>query len=177
LTLSVQKGTLHQKINEVLLSPEWHWIEHNLNLLTENYRAAPFFDKYFQKIREIYCSGFSRMVDLNLAFLQFSFEIFDIQVDTILASEVNVASRSSERLINLIKAVHGTHYLTGIGSRDYLDEEMFLKEKITVEWQVFVHPVYPQLHGSFIPGLSWLDLLFNCGPSAKDVLRSCLIEK
>ena len=35
-----------------------------------------------------------------------------------------------------------------------------------VEWQQYVHPIYPQLHGEFVPYLSALDLLLNCGDEA-----------
>jgi len=33
-----------------------------------------------------------------------------------------------------------------------------------VHWQIFLHPQYPQQHGNFVPMLSSLDYLFNCGP-------------
>jgi hypothetical protein len=45
-----------------------------------------------------------------------------------------------------------------------------------VDWQRFDHPVYPQLHGKFIPNLSCIDILFNCGPEAEAILKSCKTE-
>jgi hypothetical protein len=177
LTLSVKKGLMQQKINEVVLNPQKEWIQRNLNLLIENYHAAPYFDEYFPKIRDIYQIDFVRMVDLNLAFLQFFFEIFDIHVDVLVSSNINVSGQGSQRLVNLVKAVDCTHYLTGTGSRSYLEEQLFIDNGIVVEWQNFCHPIYPQLHSPFIPSLSCLDVLFNCGSGAKEVLRSCLSEK
>ncbi|MBW2619625.1 MAG: WbqC family protein, partial [Deltaproteobacteria bacterium] len=50
-------------------------------------------------------------------------------------------------------------YLTGTGSRDYLDGEMFESAGIELRWQEFEHPSYPQLHGPFEPMLSVLDYL------------------
>ena len=35
-----------------------------------------------------------------------------------------------------------------------------------------ISPVYPQLWGGFIPNLSTLDLILNCGPKARDILIS-----
>jgi len=39
-----------------------------------------------------------------------------------------------------------------------------------VQWQEFRHPTYAQCGDApFIPGLMSLDLLFNCGPAARDL--------
>ena len=44
--------------------------------------------------------------------------------------------------------------------------ELFARNGIAVEWQRYAHPVYPQQHGPFVPYLSALDLLLNCGDEA-----------
>lgn len=178
LTLSISKCDYYQKINQVILSENRNiWITNNLNLLGENYKKAPYFDEYFQQIRDIYLTNFSRMIDLNMTFLYFFLRLLDIEVDIILSSKLNVEGRSNQKLINLVKAMNGTHYLSGIGAQDYLDEQMFADKGIIVEWQNFRHPVYPQLHGEFIPNLSCIDLLFNCGPRSKDIIRPCIEAK
>jgi hypothetical protein len=47
-----------------------------------------------------------------------------------------------------------------------------------VVWQDFTHPVYPQCGtGPFIKGLSALDVLFNCGPRAAEILRECASQR
>ena len=174
LTLSVEKGRLATRIKEVLLSTRPAWIEDNLNLLRENYRKAPYFGLYFPLIHELYSRGFTKMIDLNMAFLDFFYDVFELQVKRRLSSDLDVDGSSNQKLINLIKAVGGSHYLSGVGARGYMNERLFDNEGIIVEWQDFHHPVYPQLHGPFAPNLSCIDLLFNCGPKSAEVLRSCL---
>jgi hypothetical protein len=50
--------------------------------------------------------------------------------------------------------------------------EKFAQAGIEVVWQEFVHPVYPQQFGAFVPYLSSLDVLFNCGIAAsRQLLR------
>ena len=85
----------------------------------------------------------------------------ELQIDTpvVLSSQYNVNSSSTQRLVDLVKSTNGTTYLTGYGSKNYLDETLFNKENIVVDWHDFEHPVYNQLHGEFIPGLSSLDFL------------------
>lgn len=176
LTLSIDKGGYHQTLTEVRLAPiEQGWIESQLNVLRESYRKAPYFESYFEELERIYYSGTDRLVPFNLQVLKFLMRALDLRVEMRFSSEMAVPGTKSERLINLVKTVGGTHYYTGIGSRSYLDEAMFVREGLAVEWQDFRHPTYPQLHGDFVPYLSTLDLLFNCGPQAKEVLRSCLV--
>jgi hypothetical protein len=87
------------------------------------------------------------------------------------ASAYPVASSGSQRLLELVLAVQGDNYLTGPGSRDYLDEALFAQSGVSVSWQNFKHPTYSQLYGNFEPMLSCLDLFFNCGNDAALVLR------
>lgn len=178
LTLSIKKGDYYQKINQVILSEDRDmWIANHLNLLKVNYKKATYFDDYFPQIRDIYLSDFNRLIDINMTFLYFFFKLFDLKGNIIFSSELNVEGHNNLKLINLVKAAGSRHYLSGIGAKYYMDEEMFANEGITIEWQKFYHPVYPQLHGEFIPNLSCIDLLFNCGPNSKDVLWSCKNEK
>jgi hypothetical protein len=171
LTLSIQKGHYHQQIREVLLSTDDKWVEDNLNLIRQAYAKSKYFNDVFPLVQSIYQAGHARMLDFNLAFLNLAFVLLDINVQTSLSSELNSAASSTRRLVDLVTAVQGKNYLTGNGSRDYLDESLFNKAGINVIWQNFKHPVYPQLHGDFVPMLSCLDLFFNCGSHSGEILR------
>ena len=57
-----------------------------------------------------------------------------------------------------------------LSGRDYIDDSLFTDAGIAIEYQDYDHPVYPQLHGEFIPFLSVVDLLFNCGPKSLEIL-------
>lgn len=173
LTLALQKGDYFQLISEVRLHPDQdRWVAENLNLIHANYQKAPYFAEYFPRIETIYRQGHQTMLALNLAFLDFCLEVFDLTVKTEMSSTFGVTTTKSERLLHLIEATGGTHYITGTGSRSYLDEALFEQHGILVEWQQYDHPVYPQVNGPFMPYLSCLDAIFNCGPQAKDLIRS-----
>ena len=51
-------------------------------------------------------------------------------------------------------------------SHNYLETEQFERAGIEVIWQEFspANVVYPQAGGEFVPGLSFVDCLFNVGP-------------
>jgi hypothetical protein len=99
-------------------------------------------------------------------------KLFDITIDIVFSSSLKSTTTKSERLVELLKQVDATHYLSGVGARDYHDDEPFDRAKIQVLWQEFTHPIYEQLHGDFIPYLSSIDLLFNCGiEKSRKILR------
>lgn len=171
LTLALRKGDYYQEIRDVQLSIDDKWIDDNLNLICQSYAKAPCFDLVFPQVEAIYRAGHTRMIDFNLAFLRMAMGLFEIKVQTSLASTYGVTTASSQRLLDLVLAVGGNNYLTGTGSRDYLDESLFEKAGVKVTWQDFGHPVYPQQHNGFVPMLSCLDLFFNCGERSAQVLR------
>lgn len=173
LTLSIVRK-FPQVINEVRLADGEQWIENNLNLIRDCYAKARCFDEIYPRIELAYRRGHERMVDLNLAMLELAFDYFDINMPVTYASDYALKTKSTQRLVELVGLFGGSTYLTGTGSRDYLDESLFQQAGIRVEWQRFKHPVYPQLYGDFQPMLSCLDVLFNCGRESAAILRSTL---
>jgi hypothetical protein len=169
LTVAVQKPSFGTKINEVLLSIEADWRNANLNLLKQNYNKALFFDEIFPYVEKIYaCSAAKLIYSIDVLL-----ELFDIKIEKIIASTLAPQGKSNELLVDILKKINADCYLSGVGARDYFDPAPFQKSGIRVIWQDFKHPVYPQLHGEFIPFLSSIDLLFNCGiEKSREILRS-----
>jgi hypothetical protein len=173
ISLSVKKCPLATPISEVELSVNTPWQEANLNLLQENYRGAPFFEPIFQKLELIYKMPVGRMAEFNLALMDIVCDWLGIKIARIASSTLDPTGSKSEMIANIVATVGGTHYLSGVGARAYHDQAPFDCRGIEVVWQDFRHPVYPQQFGAFIPYLSAVDALFNCGPEATaDMLRS-----
>ena len=168
----LKKGSYHQSIAEVELHPDREWVEANLNLVRQNYREATFFENQFAELEAIWRTPYERLIELNLALLDFMYGLLKIDVRVILSSSLSVDTSSSQRLVDLVAAVGGTEYLSGTGALDYLDKDLFEKAEIGLEIQDFRHPEYPQLHGPFVSHLSCLDLVLNCGPDSAKILRS-----
>jgi hypothetical protein len=164
LSLSVRKCPLETRIQEVELSDSPSWRAANLNLLSENYRGAPFFSLVFGKIEQIYRMPIGRLAEFNLALIDLLCDWLDIKIGRVRSSDLQPEGRKSEMVADLVAAVGGTHYLSGVGARDYHDQAPFARCGIAVIWQDFKHPVYRQQFGEFVPYLSTIDTLFNCGP-------------
>jgi hypothetical protein len=93
------------------------------------------------------------------------------------ASGLGIDGTQTERLVRICRHFGAARYLSGSAARTYLQVPLFEAAGIAVEWQDFAHPVYPQLHGAFVPYLSALDLLFNCGPDARRILAGASMPR
>jgi len=175
LTVSVEKCSRDTSINQVQLSSKIPWRENNLNLLKQNYRKAPYFDEVHPYVEALYAQTHAILIDFNMASIHMLCELFDINIDMVFSSELDCHNKKNELLVEVLSKVEATHYLSGLGAKDYFDPEPFKAAGVEVVWQDFSHPVYPQLHGDFISGLSSIDLLYNCGITrSKTILRECV---
>ncbi len=171
LTVPVKKkGRFDQLIGDVEIDETEDWRSKHMKTLESAYARAPFFTELFPKVRGIYAKRHRRLMDLNMDFIRFFCEAFGIEVETRFASAMDGAGNKSDLLAALTVAAGGQVYLTGTGSRDYLDEGVFEAAGIKVAWQAFELPEYLQLHGDFAPGLSAIDALLNCGNGCRDLL-------
>lgn len=160
LTIPVQKKShYHQTIKEVKINNEENWRYKHLKTIQTSYGKTPNFDLVYSKLSEIYNRNHDLLISFNMDLLRLCSKMFGIKTPVVFASAFNVKSTGSQRLVDLVKSVGGKEYLTGSGSRDYLDEALFKKAGIDIYWQEFEHPVYKQLHGSFEKMLSVLDFL------------------
>src|SRR5690606_32206531 len=95
----------------------------------------------------------------------------DITTPVVFSSALDVPGEATMRLVNLIRAVGGTRYYSGAYALDaYLDQSELDAANIGLELQEWQAPVYLQLYGEPIADLSIVDLLFNVGPEANEIL-------
>lgn len=163
LTLSTRKAPRDTPINQIELSDAIDWAGDNLNLLEANYRRAPFYDEIMPLVRALYADPPHLMATFNLRSIEWLMDLLDVRIPFVLSSSLNPVGSKNELLVDLLRKMGATRYLSGTGARGYMDESVFAAAGIEVIWQSFEHPVYPQQFDGFIPYLSTLDALFNCG--------------
>lgn len=173
LTASVRKAPLDTPINAIELS-ETGWRARNLDLIRENYRTTRHFEEIYAELEALYALPCSRLCEFTLASIDMLLRLFGITVPRVLSSSLAPSGHGNELLVDMLRKVHATRYLSGQGARGYYQAPPFEEAGIQVVWQDFKHPVYPQLHGGFLPYLSSIDLLLNCGAErSREILRSC----
>jgi hypothetical protein len=172
----LSKGELSD-FNTILINGTMPWQRKILKTIELAYARAKYFDKYHQGFSEVFLSPYERLIDLNTAMIRYIANAIGMSVSFKLSSEILPGKEASaeDKIISVLKSLGASSYVSGsgAGSARYVDEEQFRKENIKLEWQHFNSPVYPQLWGPFIPDLSIIDLLFNCGDETPGILRRC----
>lgn len=171
LTIPVwKKGLGLQKIDAVRICHEGQWARKHLASFEHAYGHAPYFADHSDFIREILTARFDRLIDFNTAIIRHLMGHLRMESKLIMLSEIGTTETGVGLLIEICRHFGASTYLARKSAGRYLDEKAFQKAGIQIQ---FFNPpavVYPQLWGDFIPNLSTLDLLFNCGPKARDIL-------
>lgn len=176
LTVPVVQRSRHERIMDKEIDNSHPWREKHRRSLAEHcYRNAPFWDDYGERILSVYERDWTRLADLAWATTSLVLDAFGIDTPVVRASELGeFPGQKSELLAQLSAKVGAQTMLSGDGARDYVDQEIFQRYGVAVEWQGFRHPEYPQHSrrgAEFLPRMAALDLLLNAGPDGIGVLR------
>jgi hypothetical protein len=139
------------------------WRGKHLRTIEQAYRRAPHFERLFPELERIITEGRS-FCDLNVALIRWMAGEFSIGTPTPLMSELgDTFGHSNEMIVELCRATNADVYLSGAGAGAYNDPDRLAADGIELRYQDFHHPTYPQLGEGFLPNLSALDMLLNCG--------------
>jgi len=174
LTIPVHSGGVTEGIPIKDVRIDWSrpWAKNHLKALTFAYRKAPYFQELLPLVESFYSRRDDCLADLT------------IETSILLSSALGIAStrflRSSQlsgiegvrtdRLIQILRRVGATHYISGPSAREYVEPEKFEQAGITLEYMEYNYPEYPQLYPPFDPFVSILDLLFMTGKDASHYL-------
>ena len=170
LTVPVLQN-LGQKINEVKINNNSNWKEKHWKSIKYNYSNSSHFNEHFEFFEYIYGTNWGCLADLNMTLIEKSSRILGLDTKFIFSSELNVGGKKTDRLINILNETGADEYISTPGSKSYIEVDKFNKENIMLYWNEFNHQTYTQLYGDFMPYLSVIDLLFNCGDKSLSVIR------
>ena len=102
------------------------------------------------------------ITEFNINAIKKLIKILKLNVKIDFSSNFNLKSSSSQKILDLVRLNGCNKYISGLGGKNYLNQEEFLKNKIEI---IFNKSEIDYNQGSvnFISGLSILDLLFNYG--------------
>jgi hypothetical protein len=147
------------------------WARKHVASIRQAYARAPYLGCYMPALEELLHRKWERLVDLDMAAADLMATWFGLTRRVERSSALGIGGGQTQRLVDICRHFGATTYLSGDAAQGYLDVALFERHGIAVEWQRYQHPVYPQLHGEFVPYMSALDLLLNCGDEARCVLE------
>lgn len=158
-------------LNEVRIDYSSNWIKKHEKSIEMNYGKSSFFDKYWSDFKKIYEKKHEFLINLNMEIIKKSIEILNIKTETILSSSLDIKEKKSARILQICQSLNASTYIAGTLGKNYIDTNDFEKKNINVIFQNFQHPTYSQKSKSFLPNMAIIDLLFNEGNNAEQILK------
>jgi hypothetical protein len=162
-----------QNLDEVRVDNGTRWRKKHWRSIEQAYSKAPYFYEHAPFLEATYARDWEKLNDLNRFMLEYFIEKLGIASRVAYSSELDVPGVATERLLNLIRAVGGDCYYSGAHALEaYLDSGVLERAGVGLELQQWEAPEYPQLGRGFIPDLSILDILMNCGPGSLRIIKN-----
>ncbi len=158
-------------INKVKTRDNLGWKQKHLKTILMNYKKTPFFDEIYPQFEELLLREYESLSELNIAVNNFFIEGFGLTDKIYLSSDLGLTSSREERVIDICLAVGADEYISGHGASVYQEEEHFSERGIKLTYTDYKPIEYNQLWKEFIPNMSALDYVLNCGFDFKKVVE------
>jgi hypothetical protein len=159
-------------IVDVTVDTTQPWRARHLRAIEQAYTDAPHLATLQPTLRALLDTEWERLEPLAVASAEALARAAGITTPTRRASSLAVeATEATARLVAICQALGADTYLAGGHGAKYMDMDRFRQAGITVLYQRYEHPVYPQQHGEFMPFLSAVDLLLTHGDESLAILR------
>lgn len=164
LTLPVGKKKFEGvPISEVTITDNDIFDKH-CKTVKNTYSRAPYFD---EEICERLETKHDSLAEHNTSLARFLFEKLELNPRIVNSSELRIPKRhGTSGIMDIVKALQGTHYISGLGARNYLEKERFKEESIDLSFAAYEPWEYPQIHPGFASDMSIIDAVFNLGWTA-----------
>ncbi|HUI88478.1 MAG TPA: WbqC family protein [Anaerolineales bacterium] len=170
LTIPVHSAGVTQgiPIKEVKIDQGKPWAKNHLKALTISYSKAPCFKKCLPLLESFYGRSDEFIADFTIdTTMTLARELGSSATRFMRSSELDgIDGQKTDRLIQILRQVGATHYISGPSAQDYIESEKFAAANITLEYMTYDYPPYPQLYPPYDPFVSVLDLLFMVGEDA-----------
>ncbi len=159
---------IHQKLNKALHSVKIFNPEKSLEKVIKtihfNYSNHPNFKNFFPLIEKILLKKHDNLNDLNIDLILIICDYLKIKIDHVRSSSFPNIDDKNLNLIEFCKKYNCDKYLSGKLGKNYINNSLFLNQKISVIWHDFQETKYQQLNNkteNFFENLSVIDYIFN----------------
>lgn len=172
VTVPIKKRGGPQSYSAQAILPVSDWYNRVWGGIYHNYASAPYWDyNEFEFTFGRAAESCTTLAGFNTWLIGWARKA--LEIDTIMTSQSAVGVHVNKRELpaRLCNALGCDVYLSGQGARSYNEQGVFDLYGVGLEYQQYDPVEYDQLWGDFVPNLSIIDLIFNMGPEARDVLE------
>ena len=163
--VSVKLGENINRINSI----DSGWRKKHVKSIENNYSRSKNFNFFSDYIKDIILNHDPSLINLNVSLIKIICEeYFGLNTKFVMQSELNVDGNGSDLILNTCKALDAEKYISGPGGKNYINEDKFLDNNISIEYMDNQLPgYYPQQHEKvgYIDDLSALDFILNVSDS------------
>tara|TARA_X000000368_G_scaffold414430_1_gene404272 strand:+ start:226 stop:939 length:714 start_codon:yes stop_codon:yes gene_type:complete len=137
LTIPVSKSDTSKPINQVRLGQEYKFsINKIIKTLDYQYKKSDSLTFIKDLLCESKDKNFIFLSELNLFYLTNVFKFFEISTSISKKSDLNLGTNlnPSTLLSELCKKYECSNYISGVGSKSYIDESQFISRQISVTY-------------------------------------------
>lgn len=144
-----------------------------LQQLRHAYRRAPYFEQIFSLVEAICRRPEQNVARLCAASIEEVFKYLGRPFSASFASSKPSLARGEARILDLCERFGADTYHNASGGRPLYSGDVFEEQGVRLRFVSGRFPTYPQVgQGSFVPGLSMIDVLMNNSPQAVDEMLS-----
>lgn len=155
----------HIMIKDIEIDNKKNWKKKHWESIRQTYGKLLYFKNFSSELEEIYSKDWKYLSTLNIELIKFFVKYLKIKTNIFVSSNINVKGNSNQKLINLCKYFDADTFVVKKNTEHYHPEKIFLENNIEFKYisnKVFT---YKQQGNNFIPSLSILDYISNCGSS------------
>ena len=132
------------------------------------------FKEIYNEISQKILIKHSSLSELNISLIKTIMDYLKVNTKLTLSSDIRVEGKKDIKMFNISQKLKVEKILINKLSKTYLDKNIFKKANIEVAVQNFDEKIYNQYNKDIIldwlPKLSIIDILFNCGKNSKFLL-------
>jgi len=156
-----------RNLNEIHLAVDEKTIDKMIKTLWQEYKKADQFSKAFPFFEELlsYSLNAGNLADFNRCCIMRIADKFGLTAsrEFFLSSELDLKERRDARCIEMCKLLGANTYLSGEGAKDYHIEADYRRNGLYLVYANYQPIKYEQVNGDFVPNMSVIDYVMNCG--------------
>ena len=177
MTVPLKKFKIGTSIDQVGVKSPDDWKNSHMALLSQSFRKTKYKNDALDIVEQVYSNTHETIADLSRFSMLKLASYFDLLDHKRLIDirSLDIKGSGSRRVLDIVKEVGGSTYITGHGASKYLDHDSFDDEGIEVRYMQYDFRPYPQPWGLFTPYVTGLDLVANMGQDGVQFIESSTV--